>query len=104
MTDSSDNETILTGANITGISPAAVYYPTVFKTTETISFSGEGSYNTITFDAVLNPIYMDVYKYSKQITRAAIIKYVGDSAAVLILAGTSSSNQSNPPVFSLPQG
>lgn len=104
LTDSSDNETTLTGGNITGISPAPVYYPTVFKTNQTLSFAGEDSYDTITFDSTLNPIYMNLYKYSKQITRSAIVKYIGDSASVMILSGTSSSNQSNPPRFSLPIG
>ena len=79
-------------------------YSEVFKTTYDINFSGEGQLSTVEFDQNLNPIPMDIYLYTKSITRPSVVRYVGDNTSIKIPSGQSSSDQSRPPVFTLPEG
>lgn len=80
------------------------YYPVVIRTNDILAITGLNEHDTISYDTNLQPVYLDVYVYSKQLSRNSVVTYLGQNMQVIILAGQSSSNTSYPPVFTLSAG
>lgn len=104
IVDTNNVSTTINGADLTGTPPVSLYYPVAFRSNESVQASGLNVINTVFYTSDLDVYYLDLYVYTKQLTRSNIVTYVGDNCSILIPASQSSSSTSNPPIFTLPEG
>lgn len=103
ITDINDTSFTISGGNKITDSQSN-FYPVVIRTNKSVSMTGLSDYNTVSYDGNLNEVYLNMYVYKKQLTRTNIVTYFNQNMSIIIPAGSSSSDTTNPPKLALPKG